>query len=51
MKDYLEEIAIRLKIESFREFGKTKEETQEAIMKKIKISKEKAINKVELLWE
>lgn len=51
MKDYLEEVAIRLKIENFKEFGKTKEETQEAIMEKFKISKEQAVNKIKLLWE
>lgn len=50
MKDYLEEVAIRLKIENFKEFGKTKEETQEAIMKKFKMSKEQALEKMELLW-
>lgn len=50
MKDYLEEVAIKLKIENYKEFGKTKEEAQIAIMHKFNMSKEQARQKTEVLW-
>lgn len=50
MKNYLEEVAIKLKIENYKEFGKTKEEAQIAIMHKFNISEEQARQKTEVLW-
>ena len=50
MKDYLEEVAIKLKIENYKEFGKTKEEAQIAIMRKFNMPKEQARQKTEVLW-
>ena len=51
MKEYLKEIAIKIKVENFKEFGKTKEETANALIEKFEMSREEAQHKIQLLWE
>lgn len=51
MQNYLENMAIEMKVENYKEFGKTKEQTICALMNKFHMSQDKAQQKVELLWE
>lgn len=51
MKSYLEQVAIELRVENFKEFGKSKTETADALMQKFSLSKEAAVAAVEELWE
>ena len=51
MQEYLINVAIRTKIENYKEFGKTKEETIRDLEKVFKISNEEASNRVEDYWE
>ena len=38
MQDYLKTIAIKIKVENFKEFGKSKEETVQALIKTVQLS-------------
>ena len=51
MQDYLKTIAIKTKVENFKEFDKSKEETVQALMKNFQLSKQESIAMVEQLWD
>lgn len=51
IQDYLRKIAIKTKIENFKEFDKSKEETVEAIVNSFQLSLEEATVEVERYWE
>lgn len=51
MQDYLKTIAIKTKVENFKEFNKTKEETAQALIKNFQLSKEEAASMVEKFWD
>ena len=51
MQNYLTTIAIKTKVENFREFDKSKDETTQALMKNYQLSKEDAVNMVEKFWD
>lgn len=50
MQEYLKKVAIKTKIENFKEFDKSKEETVQAIVKNFQLSLEQANLMVEKFW-
>lgn len=50
MQEYLKKVAIMTKIENFKEFDKSKEETVQAIMKNFQLPLEEANFMVERYW-
>jgi|GEM_PF-4297249 hypothetical protein len=50
MQDYLKTIAIKIKVENFKEFGKSKEETVQALIKTFQLSNQEATLMVEKFW-
>lgn len=50
MQDYLKIVAIKTKIENFKEFDKTEEETIETLMKTFKLSYKDAVSMVNKFW-
>ena len=51
MQDYLRFIAVKTKIENYREFDKTKEETLEALIRYFELSLEEAGEMIERFWD
>lgn len=51
MQNYLTTIAIKTKVENFKEFDKSKDETTQALMKNFQLSKEDAVIMVEKFWD
>lgn len=50
MQEYLKTMAIRIKIENFKEFDKSKEETVQALIKNFQLSNQEATLMVEKFW-
>ena len=50
MQDYLKTMAIKIKVENFKEFGKSKEETVQALIKNFQLSNQEATLMVEKFW-
>lgn len=50
MRYYLQQVAIQTKVENFRDFGKTKDETAKAISVKFQVSETQAMQWVDAFW-